>query len=118
MSEFTPAGSCKDTYGDEIIVERTAGGETAVTFTRCTSGEHFGMILRPQQLAEFRELLDRAVMPGQGHLMEISEDELSDHLSGIVADPQSAAAVVFAELRAERMLAAQQADGVNVTGGL
>lgn len=62
-TEFTPVGTCKDTYGDEIIVELTGDGCTAVTFVRRT-GEHFGMILDASQLAAFRNLLERAAKGG------------------------------------------------------
>ncbi len=54
---------CTDSYGDRIVVYRE-NGEVVVRFYDDIGDEYTSMVFREDKLAEFRELLDRAAMPG------------------------------------------------------
>ena len=55
---------CTDSYGDRIVVYRDGDGEVVVRFYDDLGDEYTSMLFQEDKLAEFRELLDRAAMPG------------------------------------------------------
>lgn len=61
MSE--KVGAIADMYGDEATVTRHATGVVIVTFE--SGGDEAALAFTPLLFDEFRELLDRAAMPGQ-----------------------------------------------------
>ena len=86
-----------DIYGRPVRVGRTQEGGFFVSL-----GDVLTVVMAvftDDGFAELREMLDRVAMPGQ---VLVGEDELAEHLSGIVPDPRHAAAAALAAIRAAR----------------